>query len=1636
MNLLSGGFLNFINGIFSNWQMILFILLVVLLLLVIVFRKVRIIKFIGIIAVPIITIALVVSFIVLAVGWAMSGDYIRFVQFAVRWIPTILFAAIVVLSTWLGTWRGLRKSLILLSHRAAVGVVVIVLYALLVNLPSVDAFMLNTVEAFMGGVGSLRDRLGVYETCSGLKDVFVYWLPTVFTGDIGVLLGGSEAYIRTLADLIYHVSFAVFLGVLYEIVIFILYIIYHCCYSERKYKRKIEAAYVRNKVDRRYSRHPIGGGVYGLAHGCVSGILWLSALGSVLFMVAGRGEGKLPEADIADPSVSSYYSIYREVESYGNYGVYKVLNAIDSPDGDPYYFLVPDLIFSGKLKDEEFGVEERIIFREEIGAYTGFARDTVNLLLKYGAEDLLPVISQGVTTKDVFDRVVDVMSDDAFRTEFDDLINEFDSQIYIRNFALSFVNTAIANVDDLSELPFLSSISENNRELLKIMFTKGHLSDYIPDEKLIKDTLEEDSEFSMPYLNVSKFADKKDIQIIYNVALDVLTDKTSSANDTVALVEKFIPKLKELSFFSDERAEEFNPVLGRLYCYAANLYLTEEGAEPVSYDSVYSEKIDWVGEIRSLAEVAESGLKLYDKIYDSNKKPIDMVVSAFDKGNPDYEEISGYYDAVCDSVAKSRLLGQVLSTSKTYNLISNALGGVFEGIYVPEDVTYESIFDEHGNLVSAGEVYNVLNGVRLLGRNTDILPMFKNFNSETDVKKLIDSLAEAVKIEDDKGNTVTSYVLGSDLLRSVLSAAIINYGDEYIYVPASARESAADGSKLKFIKRDEMEVLFENIGELAEFVSPLFDGEDADLSQAIGDFVKKDVFDELLDNSAVFEGTVAKLLVKSLDGNDTVIIPKALVTDLEGWITVKGSGTRGELKNLLDALEIVGVEVSQAAEGSIDKDEVIDNVLALTEEELNGALRSSVLHYTLTNFLTRESIEFGSFKLIVPAAAQVTLTDDVIDALIKKNEFANLLQIVHDFNLDDESTDVSSVFVQVVNNKDALGGSYILTASMAYAIANATDVADMLKLPQKYTDSATEDILKVIDSRNPWKAELPALVDALDEILEVSNSEEFAFDEDKLKDNLSTLLNELNAPSVTGMSTTRLNVCYKSEIIRNNITERLDEILTDKVEESLLIQAKEKESGGAREDGYYTKTELSSLCNALNIFEIDLLNFESEALTEKVKGELLSLNEPDEEYGGMSRLEVIYPSVIFSGMFSKELDKALLENEDDSGNPAPMIDGNVLAVIKSGARYSREEFKNLINGVKELGVDKFDDIDSIDFNTVLNENYTEERIEKICLSEVLRGVLTHHITESESSGDDQHGIDADHPKAYESAEKKILKTQEIQSLVTLINELNEGAEGDKIENIENMYFDGIDLRKLRKNTFDESGEVKSYLLLKGISSCVKDSDNLYINDKLIDSYECLDGRETVILLDTIIMLSGDSEDSEVSIHSFNTLSYPKLSEEQRTYAFSGELVRAKLTAQIISANPANDDNPAHNNYVTAKNIVRFRDWHTGQMSYALTKSELNALFDVLDLLGGDTYEIPVSFNLAKINELYGGDENNLDKLFASDIIRYKVCATVLKKDPTLSESTEEAYNVANLVQDNIPVVAKAKVKEFLDGHAA
>lgn len=1609
MNMLASGFANFINGIFANWQLLLFAVAAVLLLLMIVFRKFKLLTVILALIAAGIGVALLINLIISATKWGLPD----FVRFLVKWVPTVLFTVTVLLATLIGMKRGLRKSLILLAHEVAIAALCIILYALLVKLPEVDVIMLNVVDVFFGGSGSFAAALGVKAHCSGLKDVFVEWLPTVLSGDFGIMLSESKAYIYTLADLIYHVAFALILYIVFLVLDFVMYLIYLFCYPERRYKKKINKMFTENKVDRCYTKHHAGGGVVGLVRGVAIGLLSLSFMGTALYVVAGRGDGKMKDFDFGDKNINEYYSVYRSIESYGTYGIFKVLNSISSTEDVPYYLFAADLVFSGELDDEEFGISDNIVFREELSAYTDFARDTLDLLLKYGGDEIRPLI-KGQATDGAFDVVLGVISKEGFRNEFNDLVSEFDAKTYIINFAMSFVNSAVANLDDMS---FAPAVSAENRELLKIMFTKGYLSEAIPDEKIVKDMFAGTPiQIVQPYINISKLASKKDIQIVFNLVLDVLGQKVTTTDDVLQTVADVLPQVRKISLLSENRAEELDPVLGRLYAYAVNCYLTEEGAEGVAYEEIYCENIEWVSEINAFLDAAEASVKLYGNVA-AEGKPLDAVISVFDKDNPDYEQNIKYYDSITRSVLSSRILGKTLTTSKMYTLIESALGGLFEGIYIPHDLVYETVYNDKNEPVQKGEMYNVMYGLSAIGKNSDLLSMFADFDKNRDMEKFLKALSETVVKEDENGGTLAEYIVQSKLLRSVISAALINYGADYAYVPTVAREKNADGDPVKFIKAEELTALFDSLSDFVDFILPVLQDGEADMTKAIADFVEKDVFTELLESSTIFEGTLALHLVNALKDDSTVIIPQSLKDDLDGWVT---SGSRqGEIKNLLGALDAAQIKIADIVGGEFDGNSILDRFSSeeFTEKDLQTCLKSSVLHYTTSNFLTGGDSNFGSFKLIVPEVALQNLEDDSIPALVRKSEVETVLRLVKELELSEE-TDVSAVLKKLVqeDNKRLLSESYILSASIVGSLVDNPDVSDMLRLSDKFTAEATPEKLKVFNASNPWKSEIVRLITALDEIMRISLDEEFEFSETKMTDSLSDFLKNMNAPSRTNVRVTRLSVSYASEVVRGAITTRLDDLLEGNIDESILDGAK---SG----DGYFTEKELKSLSDVFSVFDIDAMDLDADGLADRIKSEILSLNDPadPEEYGeNRTKLSVVYPSVIFSGIMSKSLDDVLLGrvvNEgggDEEGEPAPasepLIDENVLYDIKGGsARYKQSVIADLISAIKALDYDDLDGLNDLDMDTALDNI---EDIDTVCASVILRGVFTKQIGENNTLG-------VDHPLAYEE-DIKVIRANEIKAIANL---------ADKLEDFDEEYFEDVPLSKIKASLFNDNGSVKSYLILKAVSDSIKESAYLIVDRALVDRYGCVYSDEVLLLIDAFEVMF-DAEASISTLATSGGFSYPTTA-QQREVIMQSRIAMAKISDQLVKTNSSVEI------FVGTSNLEIFTDTNDNRRAL-ISYDEMDAVFKAIDACtDGKSFTIPV-INTQTLQKYNAGQ---IDALYASDVLRYRICDYILeqcdyileqlaKTGQTVETQQAQAYSLSDLQIVTKEVITKEKVNEL------
>lgn len=1118
-------------------------------------------------------IIIVAAYLAYLVAQIAMWDVSEIITFAVSWGPTVLFVLIVMTATFIGAKRGLRKSLILALHAVCAGGLCLAFFFIMVNVREVDEGLLNFCNFFMGE-GGLQRALGADESLTSLKEVLAAAIPSIIgaESDFGILLRDNTAYLYTLVDFAYRLVIGLLSAIFYFSLIFILYIIYHLCYSQRKYKRVKIAEFRNGNTDRNYSKRHIGGGVVGLVRGLAVGILSLSFLGSAFYMVAG-GTGKESEDfDFGNDDINYYYRIYRSIEGYGSQGIFKILNMMTDAADTPYYLFAADLVFSGELNDGEAGVSGNIKFREEIAAYTGFARDTMELLMKYGADEIREIVG-GEVTDNAFDTVVGVMTAEGFQAEFDALIDAFDAKTYIVNLTMSLINSVVANIDDVS---FVSGVGDGEKELLKVLFKRGYLSSAIPDERaLIESTgLNEASGNDVrPYITVNHLISKKDVKTVLNVVLSVLAGEETG--DTLELVKRITPEIGKLTVLSSERKGEMNPVLGRLYCLCENQYLTLEGEDGITYSEIAGENIDWIGEINTLLGLASETVGLYEDLADRGEEALDTVFYLFDETGADYADNMRVYDKLCSSLSDSKVLGKVLSTGYLYRTIADGLAGIFPDIYVPRDITYNNVYDGGGNLKEYGETYKLFHGAKFLcnSGNREVLDKLQSAGGDG-IGDALQTVADVINnIDTETGLSLAQYMTESALLRSVISVSLIGAAAQgnTFYVPQTALEEQDDGSKINLILKKELSVLLDNMDRLADFVIP-FVGEDGGWEEKVDGILADETFNLLVRENRIFEGTVANVLNLKLQ-DDLLVIPKALKDDVANWLTVEGK--QGEIINILDALDVSDFKVSDILagnDGSFGSSEVLDKISDMSENDLEVFFNSVILHYTVSDYLINGENGVDGFNIVVPYNCRQRVAADDAET-VKKSELISAFGAIATFGLT-EGDDSSAILVKIAKNKSSVTDSKIISASLAAELAGDGNTA--LSLPDVLIEKGTVEELLRFDSTNPWSCEVGALLDAVDELFDL-DEEGFVLDSDAINGAVSSVITSLNGASEVRPAESKLDVLYASLTVRGNMTEELDDALLQNglLGEGLIRAIKFGDTA-------YKKSEFSALSDALN----------------------------------------------------------------------------------------------------------------------------------------------------------------------------------------------------------------------------------------------------------------------------------------------------------------------------------------------------------------------------------------------------------------------------------------------------------------------
>ena len=1312
-------------------------------------------------------------------------------------MPSILFALFVLVGFLRGLRRGFRKSLILLIQAIAAFVICLGVYLLLINNDTVDGLLLTGINSILGSPSGLQDALGVTGDFATLKQVLAQYISDMLAGiGAGPVTAADSGYVMALVLLAYHIVFALLLSIVYKILQFIFYLVYLIFYSEGRYRRKKKEKEKEGGVP--YKKRKLAGAIVGLSRGLVAGLVCVSLIGGVLSVVTGGyGEGKTEDYAFGEPNMDQAYTVYRSLDEYGTKGIIKILNTVRDSKDVPFYLYITDLIFSGRLVDENLGIDENIKFRDELTGYVGFAKNVATLVMKYGGDTMKNIVSSG--NDEAMNEALKLFENEDFNREFRLLIENFDAKTFISGFALSFIDSVVENIDQTS---ISDGMDENTVNMIKILFKPDYYSDKIPSDAALLAAGKK-----APVLKASSLISKKDILAAYDVIVESMNkapeeegyiDIIGGKIDTLSTLKIMVPFVSNLSILSTEKASEVDPVLERLYTYVENTVLTDVNAEGyVSPDYYYDEKIEWTSELKTLLGVAGDALNIYATVAkdspsgDSNgegesnpedsakpgkpgigeasaegkevgdgdgektsKDALDMIVNIFDAKNENYTANMTRVDRICDSLSKSKLIGRALSSSYMYSQIKTALSSVASSFDMPENVRYDS------NGGDDGEIKALLDGLKSICKNETTIKLLSDTPDFSDLEDF-KPYAEVLTTADESGNAPIDCVIKSKILHSLLSAMLVDMSEEEdssIYISDRAKESNSAGEKVNIIEKDLLKDILQSSSDIIDLISEISGADSLKISEIVSnDAVKK------LTKNIIVQGTAAKLLINALKDNESIVIPASL-SDPEKWLDsgMEGSSdfSKGEFRKLFDFIAEANFDIDGIVDGSVD---VIDEINKLSDEKMqDNMLASDVLWHTIS-YLLSTSIGGGDMEIIVPdgAKADISETETDVKVLIKREEVKALINrvILIAPALKQDETDgreMSDKLIElIVVNKNKVFGSLILDATIINFVVNG-NVLDgtTIEIPTSLKENAKKENLAKYNFDGGWggdNGELVKLINALDVFLGVSatvaDGKKFTMQEVSL--DLTEIIKKLKDDSV-------LTTVYASEILKYTVSVKIKDTLTG---ESLMDNPHAHEEGDKAKP--YKIEEIRALVSILpDSGEINV----SAITIDKLLTLYVKSGEKVEEKSALLTAIISLNVRKISDITVPET----VKGENIKRNETDTVGVDMITV---------SEIYDLLTAVKALGISSINDIsgESLAYNKIIvklkdNEgNADSEKLDTVYASEILKHTVSGKIRAIIAS----NANIKDSPRAHEGNDiRNPYKQSEILTLIKFVEDDN------------------------------------------------------------------------------------------------------------------------------------------------------------------------------------------------------------------------------------------------------------------------
>ena len=1361
-------------------------------------------------------------------------------------IPTIIFLLFIVLGILFGIWRGFRKSLILAIQALIIFVCCLILYFVFVNNPSTDVMAVEIANNFLGENG-LQNLMGVSSECNSLKEILIQYIPKQLNlGDgIALVLKDNGTYLISIVNLLYHIIFAVIALFLYLIIIFIFYIIYLIAYPERRHKKKILKKYQETDPNKKYINHRGFGALIGGLRGFISGFIIVSLIGGILYIAGGTGENNYEDIDWGDESINQTYSSYKDLGSYGNTGIYKVLNSIKDQNDVPFYLFAANIVLSGNDIENN---SSNLVLTKDLGELSKFSRKTIDLVIKYGQDELKDAIkdSKNSGNNDLYySAIQNVFKKQEFQESFGKLIDELNLNTFFLDMTFSIVDSVASHLNDID---LTNSIPEDALDILNVLFNDSYKSEYIPKDELTE---------KVAVIKPSMILQKNDIKLVFNVMFNLMGNEPSGDNvlDSINMMSCIMDNISDLTLLNTDKKDTFNPVFERLYTYTANRYLSSgsgnDSSSMLSTSYLLGEEssnsIDWVSELKALISSLNSSLKLFKSNYEPqselsiSNQIVNGLYNIFDQTKADYNNNVTLYNNIVEDLSNSKLLGKVLSnsliTSTMLDILKNISGN--KNVYYPSEINYDKTKNEKG------EIYNLFNGIEsLLKKQESKSVVLKLVNSEELVNNDIKIICKSF---DDE---VLNYLLDSKIISSVVSAVVfnLNFGDVELVFPDSAKVEI-NNQLVNLISKDEIKTIAKIAPSLLDCI---LDKEGSDLTKSILKFaIDKN---ENITSSNVLCATVANYLVNNDSLSQIVVVSDELKQNDIKKIDCSDNSSvwPNEIKNVLNAINIL-IDIDSVDFSDSDKltSNILSKIKSLNEknDKDNNKTNLDVLYSsTLIKSALSKQLDEKLTNDIVDDYTKTLIKEE--DGCYKQDEIKSLVNVINEMNINlNDTSNISNTIVDEVKNLNNYS-TIDSNKTKLDVLYSSTLIKSALskQLDEKLTNDIVDDYTKtLIKEEDGWykQDEIKSLVNVINEMNINLNDGDLS---SKITNQISKLNNETE---VVGLNSgkTKLDVLYSSIIVKSVITNKVEE------ENSIVVP------NDAKEEQYIKQDEIKYLIDVIKVYA----NEDGSIDYVTIKDKLVISKNDFETNGRFIKSKILHATI--SKYLVEELnkDKTIVFSDSYTGPEQIYIKPIELQALVSTACA--------INNSDNIGVNIEINTSSQISKDIIKENVANSLIVRALISDTISDNIENEIENIYDNYEITNG-------------KFVILSSELSSLIDVLALRSDSIKIDANVDINNYTIERNDIETLRNSI------IVSYKLTKEI-----EKKNICDADKLPSSaYDENDNyiskNELYALFDIL------SENNELLISNLNNGNFTSIDESKIEAFKASNIVRYKISNSL------------------------------------------------------------------------------------------------------------------------------------------